>query len=190
VFATTINHMCWRKEPTLTDGFVAENLEGPYGWKNVEDMKSTIRNDMQTTAIDNFLRDFVLDNSTVTALPDDIVDHQVSTMINYYKGYAQYYGVGYEEFLAMYVGVMSEEQLIESNKAANTEASSLYLIMQAIAEDAKINVGTDDVGAYFKEKMGQDDYSEYESKYGMPYLKLMVLNNAVLQMLKDHAVME
>jgi trigger factor len=190
VFATTINHIVNQVKPELTEEFVAANLTEPYGWKTIEEMKSTIRSDMQTTAIDRFLREYVLDNSKVLSLPSEIVDHQTAIMIDYYKGYAQYYGVSYEEFLSMYAGVMNEDQLIESNKDTNVEASSLYLFIQAIAEDAKISVGESDVAAYFKDKMGLDDYSDYEKQYGMPYLKLMVLNDSVLQHLKENAVME
>ena len=158
VFATTINHIVNQVKPELTEEFVAANLTAPYGWKTIEEMKSTIRNDMQASAIDRFLREYVLDNSKALSLPDEIVDHQVAIMIDYYKGYAQYYGVGYAEFLAMYLNVMNEEQLIESNKDANVDAASLYLFIQAIAEDAKISVNEGDVAAYFKDKMGLDDY--------------------------------
>jgi trigger factor len=190
VFATTVNHIVEYSTPELTDEFISENFAEPYGWKNVEQMKATIHDDLQKIAVDRFLRDYIAENCTTENLPEEIVSHQELSMVDFYKGYAQSYGVAFEQFLQMFLGVSDEAELIESNKPANEKAAQLYLFLQAIAEDAGLEAADGDVADYFKKRMYMDDYSDYEVRYGMPYLKLTVLNNMVLEHLRDAAVLE
>ena len=72
----------------------------------------------------------------------------------------------------------------------NTKTAEFYLVLQAIAEDAGISVSDDDIAAYFIQYKGIEDYSVYEDYFGMPYLKMIVLQQAVLDYVTDNAVME
>ncbi len=71
----------------------------------------------------------------------------------------------------------------------NKKTASLYLIVQAIAEDASLSVDEAAVADYFKTYVGVDDYSDYEETYGTSYLKLSALKQAVMDYLAEHATL-
>ena len=56
--------------------------------------------------------------------------------------------------------------------------------------DAYITVGDEDVAAYFETYFGSIDYAEYGEQYGISFLMLVVLNQAVMDYLTDDAILE
>jgi trigger factor len=188
VFAITINHIIETITPELTDDFVAQNLSASYGWNTVEEMKSGIRSDLQSTSIVNYMQDYIIENTTVTSVPENLLKYQENSMVQYFQESADYYSMDLNEFLKAQAGVATTDELLAKYIDDNTKAASFHLVIQAIAEDAKILVNDDDVAAYFKDYMGTEDYSQYEEKLGIPYLKLIVLEQAVLNYLEDNAV--
>jgi trigger factor len=88
------------------------------------------------------------------------------------------------------VGVESADELIETNSESSRQAAQYSLVIQAIAEDAKISVTNEDVADYFESQMGSPDYSEYEENYGLPYLKQVVLSQKVIDYLSEHTILE
>ena len=62
--------------------------------------------------------------------------------------------------------------------------------MQAIAEDAGIEVTEEDLRSYFEDITGSPDYSSYEEEYGLPYLMQAVLFQKVQDYLFENAVIE
>lgn len=109
-------------------------------------------------------------------------------MINYYTSYANNYGVTLDSFLSSYVGVDDVDTLKENQKESNTASAKYFLALQAVAEKQNISVSEDDIKAYFLENMSTEDYSTYEDNYGLPYIKMVVLENKVLNWLTDNAV--
>jgi len=190
VFKTTINYIVEAAIPELNDKFVADNLSSTYGWNTVAEMKADIRNNLQASSVLNYLQKYIIENSTVKSVPESIMKYQEDLMIDYIESLAGYYSMDLEDFLSIYENVSSTDELIEKYREDNTETASFRLIIQAIAEDANITVSDDDVSAYFVKYMGVADYSDYKEAYGMPYLKLVVLNQKVLDYLKDIAIME
>jgi trigger factor len=189
-FAITINYIVETILPDLTDEFVLNNLSSDYGWSTVTDMEADIKSDLQKSAVLSYLQEYIVDNTNIISLPEELLEYQKKALLSYYQDYAEYYGMEIEEFLSTYVGVVTTDELLQENMADMTEVANLYLIVQAIAEDAGISVGDEDVTAYFEAYLGSDDYSDYEEYYGMPYLKLVTLNQAVMDYLKDKAVLE
>lgn len=189
VFKTTINHITETTEAELTDSFVAENLKETYGWSTIEDMNNGLKSNLQETAITSYLQDELVNLATISETPDFLVTYQQNSMIRYYQDYAEYYGMEFEEYLSTNVNVSSTDELLESNAETLKEAADYYLIIQAIAEDAKLSISNDDVSAYFSEYIGADDYSDYEEEYGLPYLKQIVLTQHVLNYITEHAVL-
>jgi trigger factor len=190
VFAITLNYIIEESAPELTDEFVAESLSADYGWVTVTDMKTDIMQTMQTSAIESYLREQIVENSNIESLPEIILEYQEFTMLQYYRDYAVYYDMEFEEFLSASSGVSSAEELIESNLVQNTATSELFLILQAIAEDAKIKVSEEDATEYFSGVSDSRSYADFENKYGQPHLMLFTLQNAVLEYIKDAAVKE
>lgn len=189
VFAVTINYIAESKIPELTDAFVEENLSETNGWATVTEMKEGIKSDLQESAIYNYLADYLVENTVISVLPESILKYQEDYLVFYYQDCASYYGVELSEFLSTYVGVSSTDELLETYSEDNQKTASLYLIIQAIAEDASLSVDETTVANYFKTYVGVDDYSDYEEAYGMPYLKLSALNQAVMDYLSEHATL-
>lgn len=190
VFAVTVNYIVNTIPADLTDGFVAENLSESYGWNTVDEMKSGIKSDLQGSAVMDYVQDYVITNTTVQSVPEDMITYQEQSMLSYYQDYADYNEMELDEFLSSYMGVASADELFTQYKDDNTKNATFDLVFQAIAEDAGINVTDDDVAAYFSENMGSEDYSTYQETYGLPYLKMIVLQDAVTKYITDNAVME
>lgn len=190
VFAVTLHHIVKTITPELTDGFVAENLSPSYGWNTIAEMETGIESRLQDTAVRDYVRGYVVENTTVSSLPESLLEYQRRSLIHYYQSYADSYGISLEEFLISYVGVATTDELFVMSADDTAETATFHLIIQALAENAGISVTDDDVSAYFAEQVGTEDYSEYKETYGMPYLKLVVLRQTVMDYLEDNAVIK
>jgi trigger factor len=189
-FAITINYIVEPVVPDLTDEFVLNHLMSDYGWSTIAEMEADIKSGLQKSATLNYVDEYIVANTDIISLPEELLEYQEKALISYYQDYAEYYGMEIEEFLSTYMGVATTDELLQEKLADMTEAASFYLVVQAIAEDAGIFVSDEDVAAYFETYLGSDDYSDYEEYYGMPYLKLIALNQAVMDYLEDKAVLE
>jgi len=190
VFAITLNYIVNTITPEVTDAFVQENLTSYYDWTTVEEMKNYIRENIRASALEYFIQDYIIVNSTINNLPEIIVEYQEYSMIQYYSNYAIRYEMEYEEFISAYAGASSTEELLEMNLEQNKTTAKLYLIMQAIAEDAGISVKEDDAIEYFSGLSQTGDYTQYENLYGMNHLKMITLQRDVIEYVIDSAVME
>ncbi|MDR1798818.1 MAG: FKBP-type peptidyl-prolyl cis-trans isomerase [Bifidobacteriaceae bacterium] len=190
VFATTVNYIVETIEPEVTDAWVAENLAEDYGWTTVEEMNEGVRADLRHTAIQSYIYTYLTTEVTVSEIPQAVLEHGQKLMVDYYQSYADSYGVSLDEFLVDYVGVESLDALLEQTAGDNETAAIYTLVIQAIAEDAPITVDEADLAAFFMDSYGSEDYSEYETNYGLPYLKQTVLGEKVMDYLYDHAVVE
>lgn len=188
VFAITLNHIVETTMPELTDAFVKGNLSSSHGWKTVSEMEADIESKLREVAVGNYIRDYVIENTTVSSVPESLLEYQRRSMIDYCQGYADSYGISLEQFLSSYVGVATTDELFARSAADMAKTAEYQLIIQAIAEDAGISVSDDNVAAYFTEQVGRDRYLEYWKSYGMPYLKLVVLHETVMDYLEDNAV--
>jgi trigger factor len=190
VFVTTVNYIVKTVTPEFNDAFVADNLALDYGYATVSEMRDSIYADLQKTAIQNYIYEHLTTAVTVSGIPESLIEYQQNAMLQYYQEYADSYGVSLDEFLVSYVGVASADELIETNAESNRQEAQCSLVIQAIAEDAKISVTNEDVANYFERQMGSADYSEYEVSYGLPYLKQAVLSERVMDYLSEHTVLE
>ena len=68
----------------------------------------------------------------------------------------------------------------QKNMALNTSLSL----------DKMISITDEDVVDYFSKYMGTEDYSEYEESFGIPYIKLSVLNEEVMVHLQKNATLQ
>lgn len=187
VFAITVNHIVVTVNPELTDDFVSENLSGQYGWNTVDEMREGIRGDLQRQAVSDYVQNYVIDNTTVKSVPDRMIKYQENTLMKFYRDYAETYQMEFDAFLTEYVGVSSIDELLTEYKEDMTQSATFNLVMQAVAEDADLSVSDEDVTAFFKDDMGIDDYSEEQETYGMPYIKMMVLQRHVVDYLVENA---
>lgn len=190
VFVTTINHIVDYKEPVVDDLFVQENFSESRGWSTVQDMQNGIRDDLRDSAVSAYIQDYIIDNSTVSELPESMLSYQEKSMLRYYEEYADYYNMELTEFLPVYAGVANTEELLTNGKEANTRTGTFYLIIQAIAEELEMEVKDADLREYFLKYSGTEDYTQFKTHYGKPYLMMMVQAQNVLDHLQETAVLQ
>jgi trigger factor len=192
LFVTTINYISSSTPAVLNDEFVAEKLSADYSWNTVAEMRAGIQENLKSQSIDNYILDEVIATAPVTSVPDSILQYQVDAMVKYYLDGSVNYGVTFDEFLAQYVGVTTVDELVAANNEMNTQSSKETLVIQAIAEDAGIVATTEELAPYFKKNfnVSEDDYSNFETNYGQPYLKQALLRTKVTDYIKEKAVYE
>lgn len=189
VFAVTLNYITETIMPELSDEFVAEKLSGTNGWNTVSEMETDIRNNLRDIALSNYIQNYLFENANIKSLPESMLKYQENALIQNFKIEASYYNMDINEFLMIYAGISSTEELLELYHEDNKRTAELYLILQAIAEKENITVADDDVAKFFKKYLGTEDYSQYKESLGMPYLKMIALNQAVIDHLKKNAVL-
>lgn len=190
VFAITVNHIIEQVNPELNDQFVLDNLAADYQWTTVDEMKDGMKEDMQTAAIRNFIQGYILENSTITELPDEAYTYQENVMVNYYKNSANQYGMEVDAFLAASVGVANLEELMALSTEQVIEAANFTMVLQAIAEDAEIVIGEEEMTKYFLVNAGMNDYSAVIEQYGVAYIKSSILQENILVFITDNAELE
>ena len=180
MFATTVNYIEEKVTPELTDEFVKENLTETYGWQTADELLAQLRSDLQWNATAQYLWTTLLDQAKVSEVPQSMIDYQLDRTLAEYKMAAQSYGMTLEQALSS-VGVSDREELGEKYADDLKDQALQGLVMQAVAEDADIDVSEEDVAAYFKDFMYLDDYSSYNKNYGDGFVRMTVLNLSLIQ---------
>jgi trigger factor len=190
VFAITVNYILESELPELTDAFVAEFLVDQYGYNTVSGLTDYVRDGMSRTAVALYVQQRLVDDTEVKSLPPLLVEYQEKSLIDYYQSYADQYGMGFADFLNLYLGVSSSDALLELYSEDNESTARMYLVLQAVAEDAGLTVEEEDIIDYFQRYVGTSDYGQYTAYYGLPYIKLIVLQQKVLDYVVDRATLE
>ena len=188
VFSVTINYIQETKQPDVTDEWVEKTLKGKYGWTTVAEMDKEIRDGLQYKHSADYVRSYVLENSEVSEIPASIVDQQAAQLVYQYEYYANMYGTDLASFLKMSAGVETTDELVEKNKESLADAAKVYLVFQAVAEDAGIEVTPDELTNYLTSVSGNSDTTSLEAKYGKGYLALQALVQKTGEYLVSQAV--
>ena len=180
VFTTTINYIKEEELPEWNDNFIETNYYGTQGWKNTEEAEESI--------IHFLVEEYMHENSTIEKdIPQVLIDCQKESAIAYYQNYADAYNMSLDDFLTYYMGVDGSEDLLEQLKDSITEYSEYYLIYQAIAEKLNYKVTEDEIKEYFLLQQGTEDYKDSADKFGLPYLKFMVMSQNVITKIAENA---
>ncbi len=185
VFVVTINYIEETVYPELTDEFVAENF-GDSGFNTVADIREYFAESIVETQVTTWVENYLFENSTCSSIPDEVLNHQKSCTKASLDDNAAYYGVDLSTLLQV-EGFESADQMIETYIDDVKNMAITALMFQAAAEQLNIKVTKGDIADYFTRKTGTSDYSSSEEHYGLPYLKLMVMNDKVVQYVVDHS---
>ena len=188
VFSVTINYIQETKQPDVTDEWVEQTLKGKYGWTTVAEMDKEIRDGLQYKHSADYVRSYILENSEVSEIPTSIVDQQAAQLVYQYEYYANMYGTDLASFLKMSAGVETTDELVEKNKESLADAAKVYLVFQAVAEDAGIEVTPDELTNYLTSVSGNSDTASLETQYGKGYLALQALVQKTGEYLVSQAV--
>lgn len=182
VFETTINYIEESTLPELTDEFVAENLQESEGYTSVEDMRTKIREDQYEMNKQQYLYEYILDNSEFKELPSDFVDEQLTLQMRYVETQLQSTGASLDEYLEQ-MGYENEDELKESFRGSIEELVRYYLVCQSIFEEQQMEITDEDRQAFFD----NEDISQYTKYYGEGYVNRLVMDNMVMEFLSEHA---
>ena len=193
VFVTTINYIEETNVPELTDEFVAENLGDVYeGAQTVDDVRAAITEQTIRNQIINYFKSedgFMAQCTFSEELPEAVVQYQSDLCVEYFRQAAASNGMDFASFISLYFdGITTEDELLDLQEDAILTGARQTLMLQAIAEAQDITISDEDVSSYMSEEMGVPDLTQYETIYGMPYLKNFVLNNKMLEFLAENAV--
>lgn len=186
VFNITINSIIERSLPEVTDDWVANTLGDAYGWSTVDEMRQGIADAMRNSALALYVQNYVIDNSTISEVPAELITYQEEMLVNQYQSYASMYGMDLSTLLPMMTGYQTTEELVEANRDEIERTAQGHLVFQAIAQDAGMEVTDEDVAAYIKTVAGSDDVDGFVQIYGMPYLKMCTLIEKVGNYLIDN----
>lgn len=189
VFAITINYIVEEETPELTDAFVADNLASMYEWTTVDEMKTSMVQEMQDANVLDYIQEIMLADTTFNDVPESIIEYQERAMSNYYTATALQYQMDIDTFISTYVGYDTLEAMLADSTDQINDSAKFSLVIQAIAEDADIQVTEDTLAEYFLEFTGSEDYSTYADGYGIEYLKFSILQEKVIDYLTEIATL-
>lgn len=161
VFKTTINYIAESKTPELTDAFVTEKLKDTYGYTSVADMKAKLTEDMKSANTENYLYDYLMENSEFKELPKDAVEEQIDLRVQATKLQMQYSGVSIDDYIEAY-GFDDEDDFRESLREDCEDMIKMYMICQMIYEKEGLEVTDEDLQGIF----GTEDMSQMLEYYG------------------------
>lgn len=182
VFTTVINYIGEKEDARLTDDFVKENLTATYGFTSVKDMKDQIRENLELNKKNDYVWNYLMENSTFKELPKEMVDARVDVVVDGLKSEMSAQGYSIEDYMSSY-GYKDEQALRDAYYDTCENTIKTYILADVIAGEKKLSVTEDDVKDYFR---GQD-YSSYLDTYSQSYINRAVLNSMVVDYVIDSA---
>ncbi|MCR4804834.1 MAG: trigger factor, partial [Clostridia bacterium] len=183
-FHVKLNYIKGTKTPQLTDAFVKENF-GEEGVTTVDGLREATIQELRDEAVYAILSEKV-ESFEVSEVPESMVKYQEESMRQYYQMYADMYGMELEDFVSGMGGAASMDELIDTYHDELVDTARIYLIYQAIAEDAGLSITDEDIEAEFADT-DADTYKQIVEYYGLNYIKCMLLNSKVGQYLVENA---
>lgn len=180
----------------LTDEFVAEKF-GEHA-KTVAEYETYIRNLAEEENTKAYVLEYILDNSTVTSMPDKYYklveenwDAQYMAEYNYYNGmYYQFLGYyNWNSHLDYYD--MSKAEYKEMVKASAEDAVKQTLVLQAAYEKLGLSLTDEDLNNAIVEAGYEiEDIDSAVEDYGMPYWKQFAISYKVVETATASATIE
>ena len=188
-FETVINHIV-ENYRNITDNFVEATLSGIYGWKTVDEMKDALRASLRNPAMQRYVNQYLSFEVPVKSIPVQMTSYLEQAVLYGYQEAADKEGIEIDEYLQKNVGVSNAEELHRMNKSHTEMLATLYLVIQAVAEDAGITVDRADLEEYFRKNAGTEALPSYEEHYGLPWLKQNVICQTVVDFIVANAVLD
>ncbi len=194
VFAVTVNSI---SRPKLTDEAVKDVSGGVYD--TVEGFRTYIEDGIRSgreTQKDNAQKEELMaqlyNTCKVNDYPQDLLDYTVNGLERTYTEYASMYGMSLEDFLSMYMQMTAEDFETAAEDAAK-DTLTQEMILKGIAEQEEITISDDEFSAGCEEyaaKYGYESGQEIIDNYDPKIIEVSLLQDKVLEFLKDNAVIE
>jgi trigger factor len=187
-FNVTVNAIKTSKVAELTEEYVKENTD----FATIEEYKNSFREnleaqneeEMKNEKINNVIQKLV-ENSTISSLPQTLVDYYTADRNYYFSQLAYYYGMDLETYVTNSNSTMDEFN--DYVKTYAEGASRQELVIAAVAKAEKLEVSDEEY---------QDEIEYYKTNYGYEteedILKIMskdqIKENILLQKALDYVV--
>ena len=181
VFNVTLNSLAVSVLPEATDAWVEENFGESNDLHTVAEIDQYFYDNLYSTNLTNAVVDYLTENSTITSIPEVLLNYQVCSQLSYYNSYAAMFGYEtLDEFLSGFMGYDTADALLADTEEDILASCDQLLIFQAVAEsldlaptDAELEV-----------------YASYAESMGQGYVHLLALQDHVLATLRDSAVID
>lgn len=190
-FAVTINSIT--VTPELTDEFVAENFSEE-GLSTVEAYRASVRNRFYEQHLEEYLSNYILDNSTVKSYPSAYLKqlravtkyNDEEMMASYNQMFASYGMSAYENLWDMMGEEVTDELSYEKNlRERAKETAKTAMVYQAIYEDAGLAIDIDAMIARLTEENGEEYVTNIRERYGDGYMAQSEIQDVVMDYLME-----
>lgn len=182
VFTVTINHIADKVIiPEYTDSLVKDKIAAAYGIEvaTCADFDNYVKTAMENEGVSSYVYNEILGNCVVNNIPESAMSLQNDYVLANCENEAIYYGMKLDEYITA-IGMESRETLLKANAAAIESAAQEIMIVQAIAKNEGLEVTDDMLSKYF----GGDGYDAVVEMYGEPFLKFLVMQAEIIDMLE------
>ncbi|MCM1183395.1 MAG: FKBP-type peptidyl-prolyl cis-trans isomerase [Roseburia sp.] len=182
-FAVTINGIY--VTPELTDEFVAENLAETEGVSTAAEYRAKVENRFYEENLQEYLTDYIVANSTVTAYPKSylkilksLTKYDDEAMAAYYNQMLAAYGVSYD---TAWEARGSEDEFAYEKELTQRAQDTLkaILVYQAIYEKAGLAIDMEAAITEMTEEYGEDYVTQTRELYGEAYMAQAELKEVV-----------
>ncbi len=192
VFEVTVNYICGEPVvPEFNDEFVQAHTEYETAAEFEEYIRSYLA-DYKASSAEAADQDTVwqqvMDNATITQLPQDKVDEEVEAMYAAYEEYAGYYGMTMEDFLEQ--SGMTEEDFRAEMTTYAEETVSRQLVFYAIVEAEGLTISDEEYAEQAQtmaDDYGYESVEAMEEALGQDVLKEDMLWTKALAVVMDNA---
>lgn len=173
--------------PEITDAFVMENFQ----CETVADFRTMISENLKAraeytanNAMYNQIFDYIIENSTFIAYPEEEIDRMFNEYTSMYKSYAEAYGMEYDVFLTSYIGKTEEELYADMRNYVKEDLIMYSLIKELNAEltDIEYNERLDTLS----EMYGMDSQT-FASYYGEEAIRATMLWEEIMNTIAQSA---
>ena len=178
VFHVTLNSLAVSVLPEATDAWVEENFGASNDLHTVADVDQYFHDSLYSSNLTNAVVDYLTENSTVSSIPEVVLNYQVCSQLSYYNSYAAMFGYEtLDEFLAGFMGYDNADALLADTEQDVLNSCNQLLIFQAVAESLDLAPTDAELEAY----------ASYTESMGEGYVHLLALQDRVLSTLRDGA---
>ena len=179
VFHVTLNSLAVSVLPEATDAWVEENFGASNDLHTVADVDQYFHDSLYSSNLTNAVVDYLTENSTVSSIPEVVLNYQVCSQLSYYNSYAAMFGYEtLDEFLAGFMGYDNADALLADTEQDVLNSCNQLLIFQAVAESLDLAPTEAEL----------ETYAGYAESMGEGYVHLLALQDSVLSALRDGAV--
>jgi len=151
---------------------------------DVDKMKKEVRDEMGIDSVKKYIMDFI--ESYNVEIPESFVELLKQNSLNYYAQNAKEMGLSVNDYVTQQLEIESIEALLAEENDALLKNARTQFIIQAIAEDINLKVSEDDVRDFLINL--ETDVEYVIELYNMRYLKQLVMQDMVLNLIVENAV--